>query len=319
MGHHVLIHIPPGHKEASSVKVPASIVVPVVCLGLLSLAFLGYFAFDYLSLKHLQREHHTLQAEYRQMRSEAELLTANIARMRGKLENVKLYTDRINKLVGLRVSTIQRATGIGPLTPLEEQVRRKNSLQNPNSTIFPEGLNPESLELGDAFKEVFTFDREAHNTSSNLRDALNNLSQKRTLLATLPTLLPVAGWVTSSFGNRVSPFTGQKVWHRGIDIAAPLGARVHAPADGVVVFSGKKSGFGNFIMIAHFDNGLVTKFGHNAENHVKIGQKVRKGDPIATVGLTGRTTGPHLHYEVWSNGRPVNPHKFILDQKIDLF
>ena len=99
--------------------------------------------------------------------------------------------------------------------------------------------------------------------------------------------------------------------HRGIDIASSIGTPVLSPADGVVIFNGKKEGFGNFIMIAH-GYGIVSRYGHNAENLVKVGQRVQRGEQIATVGMSGRTTGPHLHYEVVVDGHNTNPQKFIL-------
>jgi murein DD-endopeptidase MepM/ murein hydrolase activator NlpD len=98
----------------------------------------------------------------------------------------------------------------------------------------------------------------------------------------------------------------------GIDVAAPVGTPIVAPADGVVIFTGAKQGFGNFIMIAH-GYGVVTRYGHNHQNMVQPGQKVTRGEQIGTVGNSGRTTGPHLHYEVLVNGHNENPKKFILD------
>jgi len=100
--------------------------------------------------------------------------------------------------------------------------------------------------------------------------------------------------------------------HFGIDVASPVGTPICAPADGVVIFTGAKEGFGNFIMIAH-GYGIVSRYGHNAQNLVQPGQSIKRGEQIATVGMSGRTTGPHLHYEVIVDGRPANPKKFILD------
>ena len=107
-------------------------------------------------------------------------------------------------------------------------------------------------------------------------------------------------------------FTGKKSFHKGLDIAASVGTPIYAPASGVVVFSGKKSGFGNFVMIAHSSHGIVTSYGHNSENLVRVGQAVVRGEQIANVGNTGNSTGSHLHYEVHVNGRAVNPLKFII-------
>jgi murein DD-endopeptidase MepM/ murein hydrolase activator NlpD len=152
-----------------------------------------------------------------------------------------------------------------------------------------------------------------------LKRLLSTLSQKKALLASLPSISPVRGWITSDFGKRVSPFTGEVSMHKGIDIASPVGTPIYAPADGVVIYSGPKAGFGNFIMIAHYGYGAVTRYGHNSQNMVQAGQSVKRGEQIASVGISGRTTGPHVHYEVWVNGQAVNPKKFILVSDLDVF
>ena len=141
---------------------------------------------------------------------------------------------------------------------------------------------------------------------------ISRLSQQTTLLASIPSLAPLDGWITSAFGKRTSPFTGEPAIHKGLDVAAPIGTPIFSPADGVVLFSGQRTGFGNYILIAH-GVGIITGYGHNAQNLVSAGQVLHRGDQVATVGQTGRATGPHLHYEVLLNGRTVDPAKFILN------
>jgi murein DD-endopeptidase MepM/ murein hydrolase activator NlpD len=122
----------------------------------------------------------------------------------------------------------------------------------------------------------------------------------------------VDGWKTSSFGYRRSPFTGRRELHKGLDIAAPNGSPIIAPADGVVTYSARKGLMGNMISIKH-GYGLLTRYGHLSKMLKKKGEKVERGEIIALVGSTGRSTGPHLHYEVRLNGVPVNPEKYILN------
>ena len=125
-----------------------------------------------------------------------------------------------------------------------------------------------------------------------------------------PNLWPVEGPVTGSFGERIDPFNGEGAFHSGVDIASSYGQPVIAPADGVVVFADILGGYGRAIMIDH-GHGLTTRFGHLANFAVTSGQHVHRGDTIGYVGLSGRSTGPHLHYEVRINDTPVNPHKYL--------
>jgi murein DD-endopeptidase MepM/ murein hydrolase activator NlpD len=138
------------------------------------------------------------------------------------------------------------------------------------------------------------------------------LKERRSILASTPSIWPVKGWVTSGFGNRTSPFTGKKQFHAGIDISNKKGTPIVAPADGVVTFAGRRGSFGNMVMINH-GHGLVTRYGHLSKFEVKVGQKVKRGQKIARVGNTGRSSGPHLHYEVLMSGVPTNPRYYILD------
>ncbi len=129
-------------------------------------------------------------------------------------------------------------------------------------------------------------------------------------LASSPTLWPVEGTVTGSFGERVDPFNGEGAFHSGIDISTTYGHAVLAPADGLVTFADQMSGYGRVVMVQHA-HGISTRFGHLAGFAVIPGQQVRRGDTLGYVGLSGRSTGPHLHYEVRINDVPVNPHKYL--------
>lgn len=118
------------------------------------------------------------------------------------------------------------------------------------------------------------------------------------------------GWMSSGFGYRTDPFTGKRSFHRGLDFVSPKGSDVLAVAAGVVTFSGKLANYGYMVEIDH-GNGLVTRYGHNSENLVAVGDAVQKGEVIALVGSTGRSTAPHVHLEVYDNGRPVNPRQYL--------
>jgi murein DD-endopeptidase MepM/ murein hydrolase activator NlpD len=129
-------------------------------------------------------------------------------------------------------------------------------------------------------------------------------------MAEAPNLWPVDGRITGSFGERIDPFNGEGAFHRGVDISAGYGNRILAPADGMVVFAGPENGYGRLIQIQHA-NGIITRYGHLSAFAVNAGQRVSRGQLIGYVGSSGRSTAPHLHYEVWVHNSPVNPYKFL--------
>ena len=136
------------------------------------------------------------------------------------------------------------------------------------------------------------------------------LTEQSSLLASKPSGWPARGWLTSNFGIRNSPFTGKRTMHEGIDIAARVGTPVYATAAGIVSQARVENGYGKLIVIDH-GYGYKTFYGHNSKLMVKVGQRVKRGDLLASSGNTGTSTGPHVHYEVRLNGVPLNPRKFI--------
>jgi murein DD-endopeptidase MepM/ murein hydrolase activator NlpD len=138
------------------------------------------------------------------------------------------------------------------------------------------------------------------------------LTEQNHLLASTPTVAPVLGLITDGFGRRKDPFTGRLAYHRGLDISARRGTPIHAPADGIVVFSGRNGGLGRCLRISH-DFGFTTVYGHLDKILVEPGTEVHRGQEIGLLGNSGRSTGPHLHYEVHVNGVSKNPLYYILD------
>jgi murein DD-endopeptidase MepM/ murein hydrolase activator NlpD len=137
------------------------------------------------------------------------------------------------------------------------------------------------------------------------------LSAEQLQAAATPAGRPIRrGWQSSPYGNRIDPITGKRAWHDGADFAGREGSDILAVASGVVSWSGYQNGYGNLIEVSHGD-GLSTRYGHNAENLVEVGDLVRRGDVIALMGNTGRSTGPHVHFEVFKNGRTVDPATYV--------
>ena len=152
----------------------------------------------------------------------------------------------------------------------------------------------------------------ANAEAESLSALITHLESQSARLQSTPSVSPTKGWMTSVFGYRTSPFTGNREFHRGLDIAGRLGTPVIAPADGVVRFSGKNGGLGVTVTLRH-GFGTETRYGHLQEATVKRGEKVVRGQQIGLLGSTGRSTGPHLHYQVEVDGKPVNPKNYILD------
>jgi murein DD-endopeptidase MepM/ murein hydrolase activator NlpD len=140
--------------------------------------------------------------------------------------------------------------------------------------------------------------------------ASSPLGQKVYEDSTTPSIWPVRGIITAGFGQRMDPFTGEGTFHTGVDIAAPVRTPIRAAADGILFYAGPDAAYGNEALIDH-GYGLTTKYGHLSTLAVVVGQEVSRGQIIGTVGMTGRATGPHLHYEVLVGGTPVNPVTYL--------
>ncbi|WP_207259598.1 M23 family metallopeptidase [Desulfovibrio sp. Huiquan2017] len=144
------------------------------------------------------------------------------------------------------------------------------------------------------------------------QEIMHTLRSNQNILEATPSIWPTSGWVTSGFAWRTSPFTGKREFHKGLDISAPRGTPVYAPARGSVTFAGRDGSYGLSIRLKH-NASLSTRFAHLNRIAIKSGQEVTRGELIGYVGNTGRSTGPHLHYEVRLNGVPVNPKRYILN------
>ncbi len=307
--------IPDGMRATRQVTVPYLLVRGAAVCGLVAFSMLGFFTLDYIQLRSLRTSYSKVSHDNEGMRGEARVLMQNLEEVKHSLRKVQDYSAKLSELTSLQVKKVSKETGIGPLTAEEftsSQATIDPKAQVQTADFVPLGLNMDNLSFRPVFDRLAGIGKDANEHALELQHLLSNLSRQKSLLQAIPSFAPVDGWITSNYGKRVSPFTGEQGIHWGIDIAAGVGSPILAPADGVVIFSGAKEGFGNFIMIAH-GYGVVTRYGHNAQNMVQPGQRISRGDQIATVGMTGRTTGPHLHYEVWVNGKTENPKKFILD------
>ena len=171
--------------------------------------------------------------------------------------------------------------------------------------------NRQSVPLADFLSMLDQLEAEMEDRDQKL-SVLESLLMSRSLSErVMPSGRPVEdGWLSSRYGKRNDPFSGKQDFHNGLDFAGKKGSEVIAVGDGVVSWAGKKSGYGKLIEINH-GNGYATRYGHNQSHMVAVGDTVKKGQQIALMGSTGRSTGPHVHFEVLHNGKKVNPSEFI--------
>ena len=145
---------------------------------------------------------------------------------------------------------------------------------------------------------------------NRLQIVQSDVQRVEALARATPSIWPAVGWLTDGFGSRKDPFHGETAFHNGLDIAADKGAPIYAAASGVVQSAGWSGDYGNLVVISH-EFGLTTRYAHMSKIEVRAGERVERGQVVGFIGATGRASGPHLHYEVWANGQPLNPLKFL--------
>ncbi|MEN8107093.1 MAG: M23 family metallopeptidase [Pseudomonadota bacterium] len=228
-------------------------------------------------------------------------------------ESARANLDALALRVGQIQAQMLRLDALGQRLVSKADIDREefdfDSLPATGGPQEPERLAPTELE--DFIATLDEMDASLEDRTNKLT-VLEKLLMDRSLSERLmPSGRPVdVGWLSSKFGKRADPFTGKQDFHKGVDFAGKEGAEVLAVGDGVVTWSDKRSSYGNLVEINH-GNGYVTRYGHNKSNLVEVGETVKKGQQIAMIGSTGRSTGPHVHFEVLRNGKSVNPAKYI--------
>ena len=281
----------------------------IVLLGIS--AAVVYIVYDYYNLKGTASQHQNRELQ----------ISSQLEEIRHQRKKIQEFAGEINALKAKLLA----------LNSFEKKIRIIANIEKPNESegIFGVGGSiPEDLDAQIPLKEKhFSLMRNMHEQieeigrasagqQEELESLLKSLEDQQNLLASTPAIRPLSGnaksWVTSRFGYRKSPFTDRRELHKGLDIASRKGTHIMATADGVVTFAGKKGLLGLTIVIDH-GHGMKTRYGHNHKLLKKRGDKVKRWEPIALMGSTGRSTGPHTHYEVHLNGIPVNPEKYILN------
>jgi len=273
----------------------------------ISLAGMGYLIYDYQQIKTTAGLTHDLKTT---LDAQEDLITT-------QRRQIQTFASEINRLKSQLVA----------LNNFEEKIRIIANIgkEDGQDNLFGiGGSRPEDLATNhDLSKRHTSLLREMHVQVEQLQNAserqqakmislLGKLEGQKNLLACTPAIRPAKGWLTSRFGYRTSPFTGRREFHKGLDIANQIGTEIVASANGIIKTVGSKRYLGNYVIIDH-GHGMVTYYAHIDKALVKRGDKVKRGDAIAKMGNSGRSTGPHVHYAVYLNGVPVNPAKYILN------
>jgi murein DD-endopeptidase MepM/ murein hydrolase activator NlpD len=232
------------------------------------------------------------------------------------LEAKRELQERVDALasrVGQMNAQVIRVEALGRrLTEMAKLDKGEFNFDSPPAVGGPEGLLEGAVATSPDLSAMLD------DLNQQLKDRERQLSVLESMISTrnlnrqiVPGGRPVLqGWISSYFGSRADPFTGRKAFHRGIDFAGPAGSQVVAVASGVVTYSKERFGYGKTVEINH-GNGYVTRYAHNQRVLVGVGDTIQKGQPIALIGSTGRSTGPHLHFEVLKQGRTVDPMSFV--------
>ena len=302
------------------------VLLTVVLIVALSAAFVDYFG-----LLAQTAENKKLKAENAQMIKQFQVVEGKVSALETSLERVKTFATKLKLITNVdgEDRSMKLAMGAGQagnqaVEELDQPMEQRGSVGEveKQDEAFSQQpvLNDNKGELAASGRKDYVTlvvrieksIKESQLREQSVLDLWETLSERQSLLSSTPNIRPAKGWFTSRFGYRVSPFTGKPALHAGLDIAAAPGSPVYATADGVVTFAGYDEGYGKIITIDH-GYGVTTRFGHNAQIYVQLGQKISRWDVISSIGNTGRSTGPHLHYEVRVNGVPRDPSLYILD------
>jgi len=238
-------------------------------------------------------------ARFNQLRSEKEQLKTRYERL-----------EEVNKEKDLQVASLgSLASEISLLYGLKSQPLVAGPAGEVSQKQFTSSLDQLHALEWTALSGAATFGLSSGLPSNSIADWMR--------WSEAPNLWPVDGRVTGPFGARIDPFNGEGAFHRGVDISAEYGQRIVAPANGSVAFAGFMSGYGRMVTLDH-GHSITTRYGHLSSFAVVEGQTVRRGEVIGYVGLSGRSTGPHLHYEVWVHDTPVNPYKYLRTTLVQL-
>ena len=246
---------------------------------------------------------HQLVVQQSHVDAGREQLDSSLAAMTGKLAQMRSRLVRLDALG-------EQLTQIASLEDGEFDFSVAPGLGGPDESLVNEVAN--SVDIQQELATMFArLDNSLNSRESQLNVLQSMLTENKLKSERMVAGRPITkGWMSSEYGMRVDPFHGNKRWHGGVDFAGRKGSDIIAVASGVVTWSGERSGYGLMVELNHSD-GYITRYAHNDKNVADLGAIVKKGDVIAKMGSSGRSTGPHVHFEVFKNGRTVDPASYI--------
>jgi len=265
------------HGRLRRIHIPHQVIYGVLALALIGGFSLFGFVSSYVRMAWKVSNYNSLKREADGLRRRYDNLQKVVKQTNDQLATLQLFANEVSVAYGI-----------------------KQKLEGPAGISLEAKLAPTFTETVAEYNYL---------RSSNLSHLDRNFA-RRFHVNLQPSMWPVEGRLMSAYGQRTDPFSGEGAYHTGVDISAPTGTIARATADGVVIFADFLGGYGRAIVIDH-GHGITTRYGHLANFAVTPGQQVNRGDTIGYVGLSGRSTGPHLHYEVRINDTPVNPHKYL--------
>ncbi|MBV9670775.1 MAG: M23 family metallopeptidase [Acidobacteriales bacterium] len=270
--------------ELSKVPIPLHYVYTFLVGSLMGMMVVTGMAGSYgrmlvktMKFNELRTEKEAIRKDYHQLEAVAQAKDEQVASM-------SMLASEVSSLYGLNARPVQgfiSATDEDVNASVTQFAELKHTAMSGSTTLALLGARRHEVQVDDWYR-----------------------------MAAAPTLWPVEGVLTSSFGQRIDPFGGEGAFHKGVDISAPYGTPIVAPADGYVEKAGEMNGYGRCVILAH-EHGTSTLYGHLSAFAVTEGQEVRRGETIGYIGMSGRSTGAHVHYEVRIHGTPVNPYTYL--------
>ena len=282
-----IVFVPHSRAKFRKVRISHRALATAGTVLTISLILSGWFSFQYFNTLSRTSELNRIRKENRELQASNDQFGRSIESLRSELNSVEERTRRLAIVAGITPEDLRQQGGVG-------------------------GLSMDGEVTGKWMDEIDQMSFSSRSLHTDLSILEKELMKQNRLLSSTPSIAPVRGILTDSYGMRRDPFNRKLTSHSGVDISTNTGVPIVAPADGIVVKANWASGYGQVIYISH-GYGYSSRYGHLSKIAVKAGQKIKRGDTIGYVGSTGRSTGPHLHYEVRVNGQPVNPLEYILD------
>jgi murein DD-endopeptidase MepM/ murein hydrolase activator NlpD len=307
---YTIMVVPEDSAKIRRFKVAHRTLLKAALAGILALGALCFGIVNYVFVMNQSSENRSLKNDNVLLQTRLRLAQDEINRVDDQLERIGQFAQRLRTITQL--NDPDRKLAVGPLnSDVQDQPQ---VLYVPGERIeFEDEIIDSNVALGLIDAALEEVDERAAIQERSMRELDDFFTQDASLLASMPSIRPNSSMLTTSlFGPRTDPYTNRKVMHKGVDIAAEHGSDVYVTGDGVVVFAGNRGGYGKSLVVDH-GFGFQTHYTHLSSYQVSVGQEVKRGQSIGAVGNTGRSTGPHLHYEVRLNGVPQDPLRYMIE------